>query len=291
MKLPGQGASTVPEESEAAASKSQAKPESLEEMKSAVHQVSKLGFSVGAHVVNKKTENVQVFEVIAITSEAAMLLERGLIMTKAPTSLSVNLKKLTEEWKPFKGKITCPLKGWSSEIGSPFGSQEFCWEVIKGKIMNAMMKLYGDNMKVLQHLKLMQNPNMVICTKEMKPRELCLVVAATYVMQKTCPQAIKLGTFSLPGTSHVFHAFMPKDPATIKQEALVWAIPFWMVQSDEDTPNMHMEFKEVHIDGMSIHIPMLLNKKKIEANTILTTNRKAIVKLAAASSPKKQRVG
>ena len=82
----------------------------------------------------------------------------------------------------------------------------------------------------------------------------------------------------------------PKDPVTIKQEALVWAIPFWMVQSDEDTPNMHMEFKEVHIDGMSIHIPMLLNKKKIEANTILTTNRKAIVKLAAASSPKKQRV-
>ena len=89
-------------------------------MKSVVHQVSKLGFSAGAHVVSKGADFVQVFEVILITEESAMLLERGLVLACAPKSLTINLPELTENWKPFKGKITGPLKGWSShEVASP----------------------------------------------------------------------------------------------------------------------------------------------------------------------------
>ena len=68
-----------------------------------------------------------------------------------------------------------------------------------------------------------------------------------------------------------------------------------MVQNEEDTPNLHLEYMEVATDGMTIMIPMLTNKKRLEKNTILTVNRNAIVKVAAASThnsavpPKKQR--
>ena len=111
MKLPGQGASTVPEESEAAASKSQAKPESLEEIKSDVHQVSKFGFSVGTHVVNKRAENVQVFDVIDTTSEAAMLLERGLSMTKAPNILECQLQEAHRRVEALQWQDHMPSQG------------------------------------------------------------------------------------------------------------------------------------------------------------------------------------
>ena len=158
--LPGEQTSTELAEAEAAASSTQAKdkPESLMEMKSAAHQVSKLGFSIGACVTNKGAEHVQVFEVIAVSEESAVLLERGLVMTSAPQSMTVSLKELTDDWKPFKGKVTCPLKGWSPEVGSPIASEEFCWEVLKGKISQAMMKAYDKNVRVLQHMQLMQNP-------------------------------------------------------------------------------------------------------------------------------------
>ena len=214
VTLPGAQTSTELAEAEAAASSTQAKdkPESLMEMKSAAHQVSKLGFSLGAFVTNKGAEHVQVFEVIAVSEESAVLLERGLVMTSAPQSMTVSLKELTDDWKPFKGKVTCPLKGWSPEVGSPIASEEFCWEVLKGKISQAMMKAYDKNVRVLQHLQLMQNPNMVVCSTAMQPKELCLVAAATNVMKKTCPKAIGLGSLSLPGTSHTCDAFLPKEP-------------------------------------------------------------------------------
>ena len=62
-----------------------------------------------------------------------------------------------------------------------------------------------------------------------------------------------------------------------------------MVQNDEDNPNLCMQYKEVVIDDMTIMIPILTNMKKLDVNTILTVNRNAKVKLAKASSPKRQR--
>ena len=143
-------------------------------------------------------------------------------------------------------------------------------------------------MHVLQHLTLMQNPSMVLCKATFKAKELVLVAAATSVLKRSCTMAIGLGKYSLPGTPHTFEAFLAKEPFTFKQEQLTWCAPFWMVQTDEDAPNMQMDFKEVVVDNTTAMIPYLFNKKRIEAGTILTVNRKVAVKLAAAS-PKKQR--
>ena len=116
-----------------------------------MHQVSKIGFSLGSHVVCKGADVVQVFELVAITEESATLLERGLVMTSEPTSLTIGPEQLTCEWKPFKGKIVCPLKGWSPEL-TPLSCEEFCWEVFKGRILHAMSLAYGENAKVSKHL-------------------------------------------------------------------------------------------------------------------------------------------
>ena len=129
----------------------------------------------------------------------------------------------------------------------------------------------------------------------MKPNKLCLVAAATSMLKKAAPKAVGLGSLSLPGTPHTFDALLPREPTNFKDEQLIWAIPFWLVQNEEDTPNLHLEYREVASDGMTIMIPMLTNKKRIEKDTILTVNRNAIVKIAAAITqasavpPKKQR--
>ena len=101
----------------AASSVSTSKPESLEELRSTVHQVSKHGYTIGAYVVNKEEQEVKVFEVVALTEVSAVLLERGLVLTGSPGSLTISLHDLTSAWKPFKGKVTCPLKGWAPESG------------------------------------------------------------------------------------------------------------------------------------------------------------------------------
>ena len=274
----------------AASSTTTTKPESLDELRSTVHQVAKHGYAIGAHVVNKEAQEVQVFEVVALTEVSAVLLERGLVLTSSPESLTVSLHELTEAWKPFKGKVTCPLKGWTPAIGYPMASEDFCWEAIKGRVFTAMVKAHRDSSAGLEHLSLMQNPNLVVCHSEVKKGQLLIVATSMTVAKKHCNNGIALGQLQLPGSPHTFQAYLPKDPHTFKKEELAWASPFWMVQHDEEAPNLVMQFAQVEMDDFTIGIPVLVNKKKLPAMTILTVNREAKVKLAAAGSPiKRQR--
>ena len=61
-----------------------------------------------------------------------------------------------------------------------------------------------------------------------------------------------------------------------------------MVQHDEEGPNLVMQIEQVEVDDFTIGIPVLVNKKKLPAMTVLTVNREAKAKPAAAGSPSKR---
>ena len=272
------------------ASSSTSKPESLAEQSSSVLQLAKHGYTEGAFVVSKEAEEVKVYELVALSEINAVLLERGLVLSRKPDSLTLSLHELAETWKPFKGKVTCPVKDWTPKSAYPFTSEEFSWEATKGKVMSAMIKAHQTRTAGIEHLSLMQNPNLVLCKTEAKKDELCLVASSTSVSRKYASTSISLGQLQLPGSPHSFKVYLPKDSVQFKKEELTWVSPFWMVQQEAESPNLVMQFQQVVIDDVKIPIPMLVNKKKIPPMTLLTVDRGANALPAAAGSPsKKQR--
>ena len=252
--------------------------ETVEQMQSKSFQACKLGFTQGAHVIEKQAETTSVWRISSIDDETVNLMET--IDGKDRASKSLPIGQTLKEWRLYKGKVTCRLDGWDYESNScsPLKSDTWQMECVKGAIAIALRGKFAERAHVVEHLELLQNPYMIKTKKDFKAGDLQLVAASQRIDKKSSKDAVSVGRFeAISSELFVTPQVVPPVGKDNQESKAPWVAPFWLVQGceAEDEANMILKHETVVVGCISVAVPVLVNSRSVKADTTLCWKKKS----------------
>ena len=289
-----------------AAAKPTLVPDSVEEMKSKMHQAAKLGFMVDAYIAPKQQTETQTYKIIAVseTDLEVNLIEAGSVKGE---KLTITWDKVFADWRLHKGKVTAKMTGWSHEQKcSPLHSKLWLFEGAKGAITMALIAEYASKEHLVDGLEMLQHPTSVRANRDFKAGELQLIPASQRIERKQGDKGVPVGRFALSGEDKtqltplfVMPQFVPPTNAQGEANKTPWVAPFWAVvgAADANDSNMDLGYIKHELNGYTVYVPVLKNTKKLTAGDELKWNKKAVsepwkakAKAASGAANKKTRV-
>ena len=244
--------------------------ETVEEMKSLLHQVGKLGYSVDATLARKESAEMCFFRVMSMDDETVTMVE--MCEGHDGPAHDVPLADLMDQYRVHKGKVTSMLKGWGPESNpcSPTSSAAFALEVSKAAVCLAMKTCYAKHECHVKHLQLLQHPTTVKVKQAFKNGELILPAASMKIEKKAGKASLDVGLnlFAAP------HFAQPLEKSGEPNKS-AWVVPFWLVDESSE-PNMQMRHEEVDVMGMTVFVPVLVNKGPLKSGATLTWDKNAV---------------
>ena len=248
--------------------------ESIEQMKDMGFQAHKLGFIVGANLLNKQAEQAEVWQITSVGADCATITK--MVEGHALNTKQVQWPDIVEHWKVHKGKITSIV---DLGVGSPVASSAWHLECLKGAVAIALRFKTGEYQHCMKQLEMLQHPTMVRTIANI-PKGTLKLVPSTQKIEKSKSLAaekntVPVGTFDINGLGDVMLQLAPHftprlDSKGVENKA-PWVAPFWAVQhaDDKNGSNLVLQHEHVDIAGFDIPIPVLTNPKPIKAGEIL----------------------
>lgn len=189
---------------------------------------------------------------------------------------------------------TC--KGWTTDdcmTAYAVSNQLWSAECTKGAVALAMQQLAMEHQEAVRGLQLMQDPYMVKACKAYAKGSLTLVCCSTKVSTTTKgsinmqidilpPSGLKVVLFAQPSIVLPFDA---KD----KKAEHSFIAPFWFAQQgDGPDGNMELKTKRVQVLGFVVHVPVLVNVSKIEADEFLIVKGSEVTAKAEGENKKEE---
>ena len=118
--------------------------ETIEQMKSEVYQLQKLGFQVGATICPKDADELVIFRITSISDETIKVVQtRDGHELVAP---DIKLQDLLGKYRLNKSRVTELLQGWNAENNAcnPLDSTVWQHELAKSKVNLAMATVYKE---------------------------------------------------------------------------------------------------------------------------------------------------
>ena len=257
---------------DAGASKAHTKVETVDEMKDKLFQISKLGWTLGAHVQPRDQEDLSTWKIASLTDGVATLIERK--DGHDGSTKEVTIQELMKQWRLYKGKVSELLAGWSfeSNLCSPLSSATWMYDIVKGCVHIAVHQQYKQHANVIEHLEVLQHPLSIKVKTPFKAKSLRLVAASTRLDRKAGKDGVCVGMFDII-ESELFllpHFVNPLGRDGEPQKG-AWVCPFWAVGAckNEEDANMHLVHELVHVNNITVHVPIMTNKVALQANTEL----------------------
>ena len=265
-------------------------PETIDQLHSKLFQIGKSGWQVGAFVQPKDADEVTTWLVKAMTDDGATLEEQR--DGHAGQSKEVSIDDLLKSWRLYKGKVTQLLEGWSFDSNrcSPLSSAAWSYDIVKGCINIAVYEQYKKHEHHVENLEVLQHPSAVKTKVAFKACELRLVAASTRLDRKSgTKDSVCCGTFDIIKSDMFllphFSSPMKSDGEANKQP---WVCPFWIVASckEERESNMDLIYEKVSVNNIEVSVPILTNKKDLDAGVQLKWVKKASPSNPSSSSKK-----
>ena len=242
--------------------------ETIEQMKSQLFQVQKLGFKVDAVITPKESEEMVHYRIKSMSETSVQTaLSREGHELEGPEIL---LAEVLEKYRLVKSKITELLPGWDADSNScsPLSSSVWQSDLAKASISLAMAKLYGDHEESVKNLELLQNPTSVKVKVAYAKGELKLPAASMKIDRKESKSSIPVG-LGMHVSTH-FNAPLDKHG---KANTAKWVCPFWLVGDSKQGdvgPNMVMRYEKVEVMKEQVNVPVLVNSVALrEGDTLL----------------------
>ena len=109
-------------------------PDTVDQLQSLAHQVSKIGFVKDAWVSKKDSASVCLWKLALVEDSGVEMVEHG-----TGTFQSITIQSLMSEWRVHKGKVTLDMPGWTgSDSSNPLSSESWGFDVSKGAISLAI---------------------------------------------------------------------------------------------------------------------------------------------------------
>ena len=292
------GSSTPAKEGNDAEASAKELPDTVEQLKSKMHQAKKLGFVVDA-VVTPKAE-LQLWRITDI-SDVHIVCSQVVAGKVQGEPKTIVWDQVFASWRLHKGRVTAMLPGWSLENKcSPLDSQVWQFEAAKSAVTLALMSEYKDHQHIVDKLELLQNPTSVLTTDEFKIGGLQLVPASQRIERKQGDKGLPVGKFSIGGDLtklYITPQFVPPMNAQGEANKAAWVAPFWLVtQTDDNDANMKLTFAKRVVHDYVVYVPILKNNKRLAIGDELKWNNQAATtepwkSLAEVASPTAKKKG
>lgn len=269
-------------------------PDTVEQMQDPIYQAKKLGFAVGAFVVEKNTHALQVWKVLKIEPNHCVTLlkqEEG----RDTDRQEVDIEDLLSTWRLHKGKVTTVLKGWSFDGNpcSPMASLSWHSEMAKGAIAIAMHEVFGKYQEMGKKIELLQNPSQVRVKEAVAKGDLILVAASQRVERQKAGggSALPVLRFALPGGEVATFAasphYVPPFSPVGEPNKAAWVAPFWAVAGADSAKaaNMQLSYAQVAVGNFQVGVPLLTNCKALAAGSMLSWHKATKVELPGSPQP------
>ena len=249
-------------------------------MKSKKFQAAQYGFELDVFVMEKSSEEVKVFKICDISDTEVGVLEQ--IDGENGDGKTIDMDEFLHGWRPYKGKVTTKLTGWSSASCTPSQSEAWVLDGARGAVALAVRSEWMSHTRHLDELDIFLHPVTVRVRRDYRVGELTLVAASQRIDKKcfngicfkVCTFATESGDTSLYLASHFVLPINPKG----EQNKSPWVAPFWYVSepAKEAHPNMVLKYVKHTVQGIVVQVPVLVNKVSLKNGEVLTWNSKTI---------------
>ncbi len=245
-------------------------------MQNQVLQAQKAGFVIGAHVVQKETEEAMIWKISKYDGHTVTLLQQHL-GSEVGDPCDVDSATLLSHWKIYKGTVTIQLPGWDFNKSpfNPLESANWSWECVKGAINLAVRQVFETMYKGTSDMVLFVHPGMVKMKSNWKAGELMIAPATSRVERKEVPGAIPCGKFDLGKEALEVLYLAPMFTAPMSSRGIPnkfpWVSPFWHIPSVAKGQKANLVLKSVQkqVDKYIVKVPVLVNTKEVDETTEL----------------------
>lgn len=243
--------------------------ETIEQMKSQVFQLKKLGFVEDAIICPKESEEMVFYRITEMTESIAKVVQtRDGYESVAP---DIKLADLIGNYRLSKAKVTMLMKGWDPESNqcNPLDSALWQNDMAKARVNLAMADVYKSNQHHVLNLELLQFPTAVKTKSTYAKGALKLPAASLKIDRKSSKSSIDVGL-----GMHVSHHFSAPLDKQGQANVSKWVCPFWLVgdsnkHGDECEPNMALQYEKVEVMNEHVFVPMLVNTMALKAGDTL----------------------
>ena len=247
-------------------------PDTVDQLQSLAHQVSKIGFVKDAWVAKKDSASVCLWQLALVEDSGVEMVEHG-----TGTFQSITIQSLMSEWRVHKGKVTLDMPGWTgSDSSNPLSSESWGFDVSKGAISLAIRAEFEKHVEHTDNLRLTINPYMVYSKVDIEPGQLKLVAASSRIDRKSAPNVIGLGTYKLTEEKSAELFLSPQHVTPQNKDGepnkAPWVAPFWVVRHVDNAKqaNLKLDYVVVNVFDIDVNVPFYTNTKAVKGGDELT---------------------
>ena len=255
-------------------------PETVEQLKSKTHQAMKLGFTKGAFIAPKNSDEIQIWRIDTVDDDKCTCTQQE--EGRGTIKKNIKFDTLLSDWRLHTSKVTTKLVSWSFEQNkrSPLSQALWQLEAAKGAIAIALMTEYKIHEHLIKGLVLLQHPHEVTVNRTFKSGELCLVRASHRIDRKQGSGGLPAGRFDLGGGQNTVLYITPHFVAPLNAQGQInrqaWVAPF--LDGDLRAGQWQHGFK-LHSEGhqwLRRVRPVLKNSKGLNVGDELKWNKEEI---------------
>jgi len=242
--------------------------ETVEEMKSELHQANKKGYREGGIVrpnSKRKSDDGADHKYMLTSMTATNCNLEECTFDGPPQKIVVSITELVKEFNVYEGRVQTKVPRFDSVLKSDEWNDLYVVSSIHIAIKTKTEEVgtFHDS------LQLFHSPYGVRPCKPFKKEELRLVAACMNVSKKSSPMSIGVGYFAEAKSPYYINGTIQlpvKNDGTLRKS--YWMVPAWFVAvvKDEKERNMKIIWESVKVGNLDVPVPILVNTRQVQAN-------------------------